>query len=929
MRVESWRVLYSLGLFVAWLSFTARAEAQASTDVSAGIESYRELTLPNGLRVVMAVDRRVPQVALRIEYAVGDALDPPKQRGLAQLIALALPKLSTRHLRREERPRLLRAAGFKFEEPTALANADRTGVALQVPSEALELALWLEADRMGFAADGVSQLLLDEIAARAQQLVERAPADPEAATAFRAALGTAHPYGALDRRASLPEARSVSVAERLRRFYNPANAVLVLVGDIEVSSAEQAVRRLFGPLASAPVAQPPSVSRGAAPRLVSFSGQVPSQFSASVWETPAYLTPDDRGLDVVADVLARRLEARKLCDEGSVTQRSRRLTSVFVATCQGPKTSSDAWRAALGEELSALADGRVLSSEIQSAALRYAVRVGDRYDDLQGRAAIIATSVVSGKGAKLIPDMLRGYASTDSAEVAAIVRRHLLRRPDGMIEIAPGQGASSGPFAPALDMASMFVVRAEAQPTLPSTNTDWPRPPANGSSRRFQPPTGPTETFPNGDQLRFVEHAGVGVVHVKLQLTWPTSVTAVTGPILAELIEKSRVEGGTLEESLRVLGADLNVEGSPDELALSVRAPASHASAALDAVGAVLSRKELGVEDFDAAKKGAGSWARTGSDKWSWYWNLLGASAPKTRWAYVSPSARESALARVKPADVTSLWRALAQQPRAVALVGPFDGATARALAAKVLRANGAATAASRPPARVAFRPGVYVFDRAHADPGATDESSVERVEVCVLWPLPRWAELGHYPAHLMPWFFSPDFQDGFGARMKDHQAKEPHWQSNTVLTRDGDFLRLSLRAPLGDLSPLLESVKAHFQHLAEGKFSTHDFANAIAIERQFQVRLALSGQSTVNALGRAATHDKQANEGLDIALQLDRVTPKAFSELAKTLTLEGAVVGVVGPASAVTASLGKLGLKPTSVTKLEPQQSSKGGTTR
>jgi len=81
------------------------------------IESYREFTLPNGLRVVIAVDHRVPQVALRIEYAVGEALDPPEQRGLAQLIGVILPKLQTQHLRAVERPRLLQAAGFKFEEP--------------------------------------------------------------------------------------------------------------------------------------------------------------------------------------------------------------------------------------------------------------------------------------------------------------------------------------------------------------------------------------------------------------------------------------------------------------------------------------------------------------------------------------------------------------------------------------------------------------------------------------------------------------------------------------------------------------------------------------------------------------------------------------------------------------------------------------------
>jgi hypothetical protein len=93
MPLRLWRVTYSLGLalVVLLLALPRPLRTQGVVDVSAGIESYREFTLPNGLRVVFAVDHRVPQVALRIDYAVGDALDPAAQRGLAQLIGAILP----------------------------------------------------------------------------------------------------------------------------------------------------------------------------------------------------------------------------------------------------------------------------------------------------------------------------------------------------------------------------------------------------------------------------------------------------------------------------------------------------------------------------------------------------------------------------------------------------------------------------------------------------------------------------------------------------------------------------------------------------------------------------------------------------------------------------------------------------------------------
>jgi predicted Zn-dependent peptidase len=907
------RVAYTLGLCLGLSLVASAARAEDAADVSAGIESYRELTLANGLRVVIGVDHRVPQVALSIEYAVGDALDPPEQRGLAQLIGKILPKLETRHLHADERPRLFSAAGFKYDPPSMLVGPDATTMTSQVPAEALELALWLEADRMAFAADGVTQTALSEALPQALEASDRLPNDPAASVAFHAALGRLHPYGALDRPSHLQAPSALAVAERLRRYYNPASAVLVLVGDLEPESAEQAVRRLFGWLGSAKVQPPPAVPRSSAPRLLSLTAPVPARYGASTWETPSFLSPDDAGLDVVATVLARRLRARALCNGLTVGQRSRALTSVFVAACDGPKTTLDAFRAALNDELQALAEGRIPPAEIEGAALYYAALVGELYEDLQGRAQAIASSVLLGQGAQIMPKLLKRYLATDAAQVASIVRRHLLRPPDGSFEVTPVAGApreGSAYFAGANE--PMFQARAEPAASLTPPRGDWPRPPANGAPRRFHPPTGPSDTLANGDQLRFMERFGLPVSHAELQIAWPAAVqNPALGLVLAELLAKSPVAGTTLEESLRGLGAVLKIRGPVDQLEITLSAPPSRLAPAFDALATVLSQPQLPGVAFDAAKASTADWVNEKHDEaWTWYWDTLGLSASKSRYQYLSPPARKLALERVKMAELNRLWPALQRQARAVELVGPFDNATARSLAARVLRPPAAPVAQRPAPNRALFHPGVYVFDRT-SDPSEKGPASVS---VCVLWPIPAWASPGYYPAHLLPWFFRTELTDGFGARLAEHSARTPYWQSNTLLTRDQDFLRYSFRVPVDQLAPVLESVKAHWARLGEGHVSAVDFANAVAAERQFQMRQSLSGKAMLVELSRAADHDRQGDEGLDIALQVERVSPKALGELAQRLTFERATIGIVGPASGVNDALKTVGLKATKV---------------
>jgi hypothetical protein len=283
--------------------------------------------------------------------------------------------------------------------------------------------------------------------------------------------------------------------------------------------------------------------------------------------------------------------------------------------------------------------------------------------------------------------------------------------------------------------------------------------------------------------------------------------------------------------------------------------------------------------------------------------------------------------AQLKPADVATVWAKMAHLPREIGLVAPLDLATARTLGSKLSRPE-TVVARRHAATRALFRPGVYLFDRPQvptpAAAAAGDKKATEYVEGCVMWPVPRWGTPAHAPAHLMPYLFDDEMLDGFGARLAEHGVAVPLWQSNTVLNSDEDFLRFSFQVPLTQLGAMLESLKAHLAKLGEGQFAETDFVRAVAALRGYDFHQSLSGQGVLNALFWAASHDAATNDALDIPLQVERLPRHAVSDLAKGLTFQGALVGIIGPAAAVTEALKPLGLKPSIVAKAATAEGSK-----
>lgn len=304
------------------------------------VEEYR---LSNGLRVILAPDPTLPNVAVSVRYDVGSRDEPDGLSGIAHLVEHLMFERS-RHVPEGALLRILSNAGAS--DLNGQTTLDGTYYYETVPPERLELALWVESDRMGFFLPALDEralaqertVVLNELKTR----VFDRPGGIGPHEVYGAAFPAWHPYhgtaGGEDgdlRRITLADVRAFAAT-----WYGPANATLVLAGRFERDGAAALVKRYFETLSGRVPPERPGL-----PALV-HRGETRVDIAADVgmeelwlaWVTPALGAPGDAALDRVAAVLGRgdasrlqqRIAGAGLAKAVEVIQASHTLAGLFV-----------------------------------------------------------------------------------------------------------------------------------------------------------------------------------------------------------------------------------------------------------------------------------------------------------------------------------------------------------------------------------------------------------------------------------------------------------------------------------------------------------------------------------------------------------------------------------------------------------------------
>lgn len=296
-----------------------RADAQKAASASSKAPHVRvnftEETLPNGLHVIYSVDKSTPVVATEVMYNVGSKNEEPNRTGFAHLYEHMMFK-GSKNVPDGQHFALLEKAGARAGADINGTTAwDRTNYFEQVPSNYLELGLWLEADRMGTLTEVLTKEKLDNqrevVKNEKRQSFDNQPYGSWIEKLLAGVYPDNHPYhhSVIGSMEDLSAASVADVTKFFKTYYAPNNAVLVIAGDFDVPAAKALVRKHFGGIPRGP--KVPPLKNTSTPKVIGKQvREVVSDANAAApavyvaFRAPSHRTKEGVAVSLLSSVLA-------------------------------------------------------------------------------------------------------------------------------------------------------------------------------------------------------------------------------------------------------------------------------------------------------------------------------------------------------------------------------------------------------------------------------------------------------------------------------------------------------------------------------------------------------------------------------------------------------------------------------------------------
>src|SRR4249919_1606872 len=492
---------------------------------------FEEFTLPNGLRVVVHTDRKAPIVAVNIWYHVGSKDEPAGKTGFAHLFEHLMFNGSENHPGEFFAP--FEQAGATGQNGTTWF--DRTNYYETVPTTALDMALWMESDRMGHLLGAIDQKTLDEqrgVVQNEKRQGENQPYGQVWDELGKKMYPVGHPYhhSTIGSMADLNAASLEDVKSWFRTWYGPNNAVLVLAGDIDLATAKQKVTKYFGDIPATPtMAQPKiDVAKHQTSSRETMTDKVPQARIYRIWNIAEYGQRDVDRLQLLAQVLggskSSRLDTRlvhedKLADNVSAQVQQSQLGSNFIVTAD-VKQGVDPARveAIIGEELSKLLASGPTAIETEQARTVFkasVIRGIERIGGFGGKADALAECTIYTGNPGCFRDSLKTFDTATAAELQAAGKQWLASG-DHTLVVLPGVRQDIAEDA-AVTPAPMTLPAVDAKYTTVATGVD--RSTGVPSVEQFPDlkfPSVQRATLSNGTKVILAERHDVPVVQMNM-----------------------------------------------------------------------------------------------------------------------------------------------------------------------------------------------------------------------------------------------------------------------------------------------------------------------------------------------------------------------------------------------------------------------------
>lgn len=496
--------------------------------------AWQRFTLPNGLTVVVREDHKAPVVAVSVWYHVGSSYEPKGKTGFAHLFEHLMFQGSENH--KDEFFKPFELAGATDQNGTTWL--DRTNYFETVPTTALDMALWMESDRMGHLLGAIGQKELDEqrgVVQNEKRQGENQPYGRVSELIQAEAFPANHPYhhDTIGSMADLNAASLADVKQWFKDYYGTANTVVVLAGDITLAQAKEKMLKYFGDIGAGPAV--PRPQPWIAPRDTSTRGTMTDNVAQTriyrEWNVPPRTDLSLNALQLAAAVLGggktSRLYQRlvyqdKLADDVSVDIEQHVLASLFQLQVDVKKGADPAKvEAAVADEWAKFLKDGPTADELERVKTSIRAAFVRGLERVNTQASILAEGqLYQGDPSAYLKDFDALMAATP-ANVKAVAKQWIARG-NYTLTVTPGKVETTD-FA---TIAGRAALPSKPEPKLAATGNYRTVPsPVQRSAGVPQVTSFPSLTFPtlqhgklaNGIEVTLVERHEVPAVQVQLQ----------------------------------------------------------------------------------------------------------------------------------------------------------------------------------------------------------------------------------------------------------------------------------------------------------------------------------------------------------------------------------------------------------------------------
>ena len=588
---------------------------------------YKRYKLANGLTILIHEDHSDPICYVDVTYHVGSAREQQGRSGFAHFFEHMMFQ-GSKNVADEQHFKIITEAGGTLNGTT---NTDRTNYFETVPSNQMEKMLWLEADRMGFLLDSVTQKKFEVQRATVKnergQRYDNAPYGVVGEKIGEALYPQGHPYS-WTTIGYIEDLNRVDVGDLKRfymRWYGPNNAVLTVAGDVNTENVLAYAQKYFGSIARGPEVKPQIVApfKLATSRYISYEDNVKFPMLNLAFPTAQANTKDDAALDVLAQILSGTqgsplykafIESKKAVSAQSY-QYSRELAGQFqIVLRANPGSNLGDIEKELKSVLDAWEKKGATDDDLVKFKAQFQSNLYNQLSTVQGKGSTLASYFTLAKNANNLKTEIARYMGITKADVMRVYTTYIKNKPGVVLSCLPKGKADLRAQA---DTWKMYERKIETE-SAEYKNLKYTEP-KDAFNRAMMPVAAPaspvpvpdfyTTTLVNNIPLIGITENEMPKVSILITFKaghrYEAKEKSGLAQLMAAMLQQSTLKTSAeeIENQLDRLGSSVNVYSGDEELSVSIQALRQNLSQTLKIVEECLYEPKFDPTEFELEKK--------------------------------------------------------------------------------------------------------------------------------------------------------------------------------------------------------------------------------------------------------------------------------------------------------------------------------------